>query len=74
MASEAAIASYLVHKNIVATYSHDVLDVAKAVGNELGVFKFYLIQVRPTPHPPGLQLGVRGNPTPLLHVQGCVSV
>lgn len=46
VASEAAIASNLVHPNIVATYSHDVLDVAKAVGPELGVYKFYLIQVR----------------------------
>ena len=47
VASEAAIASNLSHKNVVATYNHDILDVAKAVGNELGVYKFYLIQVRP---------------------------
>eukprot|EP00892_Ulva_mutabilis_P012786 jgi/Ulvmu1/9880/UM057_0035.1 len=44
VATEAAIATTLVHPNVVATYSHDILDVAKAVGNELGVFKFYLIQ------------------------------
>ena len=47
MASEAAIASNLGHPNVVATYSHDILDVTQAVGPELGVFKFYLIQVRP---------------------------
>ena len=47
VASEAAIASNLSHKNIVATYNHDILDVAKAVGPELGVYKFYLIQARP---------------------------
>ena len=45
VATEAAIATNLVHPNVVATYSHDVLDVAEAVGNELGVYKFYLIQV-----------------------------
>jgi hypothetical protein len=45
VASEAAIASNLSHKHIVATYSHDIVDVAKAVGPELGVYKFYLIQV-----------------------------
>eukprot|EP00892_Ulva_mutabilis_P012784 jgi/Ulvmu1/9879/UM057_0034.1 len=44
VATEAAIATNLVHPNVVATYSHDVLDVAEAVGNELGVYKFYLIQ------------------------------
>ena len=49
VASEAAIASYLNHKNIVATYNHDIIDVAKAVGPELGVYKFYLIQVRRAP-------------------------
>ena len=48
VATEAAIATNLVHRNIVATYSHDVLDVAAGVGPELGVYKFYLIQVRPT--------------------------
>eukprot|EP00892_Ulva_mutabilis_P008546 jgi/Ulvmu1/6063/UM027_0041.1 len=44
VATEAAIATNLVHRNIVATYSHDVLDVAQGVGPELGVYKFYLIQ------------------------------
>lgn len=46
VASEAAIATNLFHRNVVATYSHDILDVAKAHGPELGVYKFYLIQVR----------------------------
>jgi homoaconitase/3-isopropylmalate dehydratase large subunit len=45
VASEAAIASNLSHRNIVATYSHDILDVQKSVGPELGIYKFYLIQV-----------------------------
>jgi hypothetical protein len=47
VASEAAIASNLVHDNVVATYSHDICKVeSKGVGNELAVFKFYLVQVR----------------------------
>lgn len=46
VASEAAIASNLSHDNIVSTYSHDIVDVQKAVGPELGIYKFYLIQVR----------------------------
>ena len=46
VASEAAIASNLVHRNIVATYSHDICNVASAANKELGIFKFYLIQVR----------------------------
>lgn len=50
VASEAAIASNLGHPNVVATYSHDILDISKATtstaGPELSVFKFYLIQVR----------------------------
>ena len=46
VASEAAIASNLVHKNVVATYSHDVCTIGDAAANELAVFKFYLIQVR----------------------------
>jgi hypothetical protein len=45
VASEAAIASNLSHRNIVATYSHDILDVAQGAGPELGVYKFVLIQV-----------------------------
>lgn len=36
----------MTHRNVVATYSHDVLDVAQAAGCELGICKFYLIQVR----------------------------
>lgn len=47
VSSEAAIASNLSHRSIVATYSHDILDVQKAVGPEFGVYKFYLIQVAP---------------------------
>jgi hypothetical protein len=48
VASEVAIASNLVHHNIVATYSHDVCPVTEESGNsgkELGIYKFYLIQV-----------------------------
>jgi serine/threonine protein kinase len=44
IASEAAIASNLVHKNIVATYSHDICNVASAGTNELEIYKFYLVQ------------------------------
>ena len=44
--SEAAIASNLFHKNVVTTYCHDVRMVPdKMLGNEEGVFKFYLLQV-----------------------------
>jgi hypothetical protein len=50
IASEAAIASNLAHKNIVATYSHDICNVSSASqaveGTELDIYKFYLIQVR----------------------------
>lgn len=50
VASEVAIASNLVHHNIVATYSHDVSPVSENgnsnSNNELGIYKFYLIQVR----------------------------
>ena len=52
VASEVAIASNLVHTNIVATYSHDVCPVSENPAsnsnsnNELGIYKFYLIQVR----------------------------
>ena len=52
VASEAAIASSLVHDNIVATYSHDLQMVAvgaTSYGSELPVFKFFLIQARPAP-------------------------
>ena len=44
VASEAAIASNLVHSNVVSTYSHSIASVGDRVGNELEVFKFYLIQ------------------------------
>ena len=47
VAREAAIASSLCHPNVVATYSHDVLGVTQSTGAELGICKFYLIQVRP---------------------------
>lgn len=46
VASEAAIASNLAHENVVATYSHDILDMAEAAGPEPGLYKFCLIQVR----------------------------
>lgn len=45
VASEAAIASNLTHSSVVATYSHDIVDMVKAVGPEPGVYKFYLVQV-----------------------------
>jgi hypothetical protein len=51
VASEAAIASNLVHPNIVATYSHDICNVSQG-GNELPIFKFYLIQVSVPPAVP----------------------
>eukprot|EP00892_Ulva_mutabilis_P009198 jgi/Ulvmu1/6650/UM003_0288.1 len=44
VASEAAIASNLSHTNVVATYSHDIHYVDDSCPNELGIFKFYLIQ------------------------------
>ena len=57
VASEAAIASNLVHHNIVATYTTDVCSVVAESHSGLDVFKFYLIQARPlfrpsqeTPH------------------------
>lgn len=51
VAREAAIASALVHRNIVATYSTEVCGVDEdgqnvpPASNELSVFKFYLVQV-----------------------------
>lgn len=45
VASEVAIASNLVHHNIVATYSHDICHVSDASTCELDIYKFYLIQV-----------------------------
>jgi hypothetical protein len=45
VASEAAIASNLHHRNVVAAYSHNVHSVASEVGHELGIYKFVLIQV-----------------------------
>jgi hypothetical protein len=47
IASEAAIASNLVHRNIVATYSHDICNVYNETKHEPGIFKFYLVQVSP---------------------------
>eukprot|EP00892_Ulva_mutabilis_P009187 jgi/Ulvmu1/6640/UM003_0278.1 len=44
VASEVAIASNLVHHNIVATYSHDICHVSDASTCELDIYKFYLIQ------------------------------
>jgi hypothetical protein len=46
VASEAAIASNMVHNNIVATYWHGVRTVSDAQGLELGIFKLCLVQVR----------------------------
>ena len=47
LASEAAIASNLSHVNVVAMYSHDICTVSSDAHNELDIYKFYLIQVRP---------------------------
>jgi hypothetical protein len=47
-ASEAAIASTLVHPNIVATYAHELRSVSSPVESavcELSVFRLYLVQV-----------------------------
>jgi hypothetical protein len=49
VASEAAVASNLSHRNIVATYSYDLRKVAHDLvvsPQELPVFKCYLIQAR----------------------------
>lgn len=45
VASEAAIASNLMHANVVATYAHDVRAVQDTQGHEIGVFELRLIQV-----------------------------
>eukprot|EP00892_Ulva_mutabilis_P006168 jgi/Ulvmu1/3923/UM018_0146.1 len=44
IASEAAIASNLVHANVVATYAHDVRAVRNSHGAEVGVYELCLIQ------------------------------
>lgn len=49
VASEAAIASNLVHNNIVKTYKHDVRTISDAQGLELGIFKLFLVQVLASP-------------------------
>jgi hypothetical protein len=48
VASEAAIATNMKHKNVVGTYSHDLRNISQpaSVGVEQSVFKFYLLQVR----------------------------
>lgn len=51
IASEAAIASNLAHRNIVATYNHDVRTLHVTDGSELPSYKFYLVQVRRPAHP-----------------------
>jgi hypothetical protein len=45
VASEAAIASNLMHNNIVKTYKHDVRTISDTQGTELGIFKLFLVQV-----------------------------
>lgn len=44
LASEAAIASNMVHRNVVTTYSHDIRNV-RSEQLEQNVYKFYLLQV-----------------------------
>lgn len=46
VASEAAIASNLMHKNVVNTYSHDIRNITTGPGPEHSIYKFYLLQVR----------------------------
>ena len=65
VASEAAIASNLVHENIVNTYNHDMCCLQDNDNNELEVYKFYLIQecaparlLRPGSHVSGLPLSI----------------
>lgn len=45
-ASEAAISCAMSHDNVVATYSHAVVDVEGSAGPQVGIYKLYLIQVR----------------------------
>lgn len=50
LASEAAIASNLSHRNVVGTYSYDIRAIDAAMqANELSLFKFYMIQVCSAP-------------------------
>jgi serine/threonine protein kinase len=44
VAREAAIATTLSHRNVVATYSHDIAGVSGHGGQELDIYRFYLIQ------------------------------
>eukprot|EP00892_Ulva_mutabilis_P005445 jgi/Ulvmu1/3272/UM151_0020.1 len=44
VASEAAIASNLMHKNVVNTYSHDIRNITTGPGPEHSIYKFYLLQ------------------------------
>lgn len=66
LASEAAIASNLSHPNVVAMYSHDICTVSSDACNELDIYKFYLIQVRPTPHSPPLRTAQPPHDCPAL--------
>jgi hypothetical protein len=45
VAREAAIATTLSHRNVVSTYSHDIAGVSGHGGQELDIYRFYLIQV-----------------------------
>jgi hypothetical protein len=44
VATEAAISTNLSHRNIVATYSHDIVNISPATKREPGVYKFYLVR------------------------------
>ena len=46
IAREAAISSNLAHRNVAATYAHDLVNMHKGAGSELAVYKFYLVQAR----------------------------
>ena len=55
IASEAAIATNMAHRNIVATYSYDIVRVSADVA-ELAIYKLYLIQVTSEPSVGSCQL------------------
>jgi hypothetical protein len=57
VAGEAAIASNLSHRNVVATYSHDICHLNQPGSQELDIFKFYLVQVLCT-FPPSERLHI----------------
>jgi hypothetical protein len=47
VASEAAISTNLSHRNVIATYSHDIVNISPATKHEPGIYKFYLVRSFP---------------------------